>query len=275
MDVGEDALDSMVESRLVYEDVNVQLETLSAVIEREGLEQIDLLKVDVERSELEVLAGIKEEHWPSIGQILMEVHDREGRLTDTCALLQAHGFTVAVERDPLLKGARLCNVHATRPSVGAANARIGTSVSTVLTPVSLREEVRQALSRELPAYMVPSHLHLLAEMPLTRNGKADEPVLQAIAIDGAEGRGQARGSLNAVEESVRGIWLELLGVDDVEPDVTLADAGGHSLLAVRLALKLRDAFNVNIPLRHLNEDSTVSGIAQLIVQGRADPSRTG
>ena len=56
------------------------MRTVSEVLAEEGLERIDLLKVDVEKSEQEVLAGIREEDWEKIKQVVLEVHDREGSL---------------------------------------------------------------------------------------------------------------------------------------------------------------------------------------------------
>ena len=43
-------------------------------------EKIDLLKIDVEKGELEVLNGIEDADWPRIHQIVMEVHDLDGRV---------------------------------------------------------------------------------------------------------------------------------------------------------------------------------------------------
>jgi phthiocerol/phenolphthiocerol synthesis type-I polyketide synthase E len=88
------------------EVVATPLRALSDVIADEGLERVDLLKVDVEGSEWDVLAGLRDEHWPRIRQIVLEVHNRQnGRSDDIEALLRRRGFRVTVERkdrDPLL-----------------------------------------------------------------------------------------------------------------------------------------------------------------------------
>jgi FkbM family methyltransferase len=91
-----------------------RLRTLSEIVDEERVERIDLLKVDVERSEREVLAGIRAEHWERIGQAVIEVHDEEGCLDEVLALLRGHGFEAATERDPLLQGTPLSTVFATR-----------------------------------------------------------------------------------------------------------------------------------------------------------------
>lgn len=72
--------------------------TVSDVITQHGRRRIDLLKVDVEGSELDVLMGVRPEHWPLIRQVVAEVHDvddaRGGRVAAVQRLLQAHGFSV-------------------------------------------------------------------------------------------------------------------------------------------------------------------------------------
>ena len=82
----------------------------------QGLEQVDLLKVDVERAELAVLRGISDSDWPKIRQIVLEVHDIDGRLAEVKRLLTEHaGFHVtAVEQDRNLRGSTLFNIYAVR-----------------------------------------------------------------------------------------------------------------------------------------------------------------
>ncbi len=91
-----------------------RLRTLSEIVEEERVERIDLLKVDVERSEREVLAGIHSEHWGRIRQAVVEVHDEKGCLDEVRDLLEKHGFEVTTARDPLLRGTSLSTVFASR-----------------------------------------------------------------------------------------------------------------------------------------------------------------
>jgi 31-O-methyltransferase len=72
-----------------------EVRPLSAVIREHGVERIDLLKIDVEGSEWDVLAGIDDEHWPRIRQLILEVHDVDGRVERTGDLLSAKGYLVS------------------------------------------------------------------------------------------------------------------------------------------------------------------------------------
>jgi phthiocerol/phenolphthiocerol synthesis type-I polyketide synthase E len=106
--------EELLEERFRSEAFECRLRPLSDVIEECGVERIDLLKIDVQKAELEVLRGLREEHWPRIGQVVLEVHDLEGRLGEIIALLVRRGFRVTVEQDELLRGSVLYNLFAVR-----------------------------------------------------------------------------------------------------------------------------------------------------------------
>lgn len=86
------------------------------MIRDNGIPVIDLLKVDVEKSELDVLRGIEPEHWPIIRQIVAEVHDIDGRLDTVVGLLRDRGFRTSVEATDDLAGTGMYSVHAARPT---------------------------------------------------------------------------------------------------------------------------------------------------------------
>ena len=109
-----DTPDELLAARFVAETFTCQLRPLSALIAEHGLDHIDLLKIDVQKSEADVLAGIDAEHWPRIEQIVLEVHDIDDRLRQVTELLAERGFHVAVEQDELLRGSVLFVVFATR-----------------------------------------------------------------------------------------------------------------------------------------------------------------
>ncbi|MEM7356272.1 MAG: FkbM family methyltransferase [Acidobacteriota bacterium] len=101
--------------RLRSETYSCQLVTLSEMIRRFRVERVDLLKIDVQKCELEVLQGLDDEHWPRIGQVVVEVHDKDGRVAELCALLESHGFEVDGVQDELYRGSIMVNVYGIRP----------------------------------------------------------------------------------------------------------------------------------------------------------------
>lgn len=93
------------------------LETIADVVEREGVARIDLLKVDVEGAELEVLQGVGEKVWPIVRQVVLEGHDKDGRLAAIEKLLRDHGFDDVHSEVPPLAVERALNnfvLHARR-----------------------------------------------------------------------------------------------------------------------------------------------------------------
>lgn len=104
--------EEMAERRCAPRPVECRFTTLSAFLRSEGIEQVDLLKIDVERAELEVLLGIEPPDWPRIRQIAAEVHD-ERILASIEEMLAGHSFRTVVEQDPNLAGTPIRLLYAT------------------------------------------------------------------------------------------------------------------------------------------------------------------
>jgi FkbM family methyltransferase len=104
--------EEFLDARFTEMDFECPLLPLSEIIEQEGVEAIDLLKVDVQKSELDVLRGLAPEDWPKVRQIAMEVHDLDGQLAETKELLANKGFNVVVEQDPLYVNSVMYNLFA-------------------------------------------------------------------------------------------------------------------------------------------------------------------
>ncbi len=95
--------------------VECELRTISDVMAEHGVPRIDLLKIDAEGEELEVLRGIERADWPKIRQVVVEVHDVDGRLSDITALLREHGFRdVVIDKERAFDALPFCNVYALR-----------------------------------------------------------------------------------------------------------------------------------------------------------------
>ncbi len=111
--------DDVLRERMRGEVYSCRLRRLSDIMREEQVKHIDLLKVDVERSEWSVLQGIDAEDWPKINQVVLEVHDHVSgysgsRVEQITEFLRGHGYEVSIEEDATMKGAGLYNVYATR-----------------------------------------------------------------------------------------------------------------------------------------------------------------
>jgi amino acid adenylation domain-containing protein/FkbM family methyltransferase len=262
-------LGALLDARLQTATVTAQLRTLSGVMATEGIERIDLLKVNVEKSELDVLLGIDDGDWPRIRQLVVEVDRREDREPIT-HLLQRQGFEFLVEQDPLLRNTELCYVYAIRPSpqgrlerqpTGDAPRRLVPAPDPeILAPAVLRGH----LKARLPQYMMPSAFVQVDKLPLTPNGKIDRQALATFAVAAAPAAAAPAKARTGTEKALAALWAELLELDRVGVDDDFFDLGGHSLLAIRAVARARDKFGVNLSLRNMLEAPTVAGLARVI-----------
>ncbi|WP_437896085.1 amino acid adenylation domain-containing protein [Sorangium sp. So ce124] len=128
--------------------------------------------------------------------------------------------------------------------------------------------LREALSRRLPEYMVPSAFVTLESLPLSPSGKVDRKALPA-PDDGSDPQRPRVAPRNALEEKLAAIWRDVLGVGSVGVHDSFFDLGGHSLLATQVASRLRDAFGVELPLRTLFERQSIAELAEAVTRASA------
>ena len=111
----EEDAEAQLEGRFETEAVECELRTLSQVLREQSIEAVDLLKIDVEKAELDVLAGIEEADWPRFRQMVIELHlDRDEREQAAGTLIR-QGFEVTIEQDPTMAGTRIQMLYAIRP----------------------------------------------------------------------------------------------------------------------------------------------------------------
>jgi nonribosomal peptide synthetase DhbF len=118
--------------------------------------------------------------------------------------------------------------------------------------------LRRAVEATLPDYMVPSAFVAVEALPITANGKLDRGALPAPVIT-ADPAG--RGPRTRREETLCGIFAEVLDVAEVGVDDDFFDLGGHSLFAARLVVRIRNRLGVRLSVGDVFADPTVAGLA--------------
>lgn len=218
--IAEDFLDERFRS----EPFECRLRPLSDVIAEEEVEWIDLLKIDVQKAELEVLQGIRDEHWSRIGQIAMEVHDLDGRLKRIVRLLEIHGFRAAVEQDDLLQGSVLYNLFAVREGAEPVQGA--------------RERQRRAFVRSL------------------RN-RVESFVRPVFGVEhvppGTE-----------LENQLAEIWQRVLEVDTIGIDDNFFDLGGTSLSGLQVVQQIQQRLGAELSPVVLFAAPTVRSLSQVL-----------
>ncbi len=131
-------------------------------------------------------------------------------------------------------------------------------------------ELRHFLQDKLPVYMVPTAFVILDSWPLTTSGKIDRR-----ALPSPDGNRPALDRTYAtprtpLEIELAQMWADVLGIETIGLNDNFFDLGGHSLLATQLIARIRNVYQVELPLHRLFEAPTIANLATAITQNLAE-----
>lgn len=133
-------------------------------------------------------------------------------------------------------------------------------------PTIDEESLRTRLADHLPEHMIPSAIVFMDRFPLTANQKLDRSALPKPERRVRYAQ-QTSGVLpTPTEQMLTGIWEHILQLDGIAINDNFFEVGGHSLLATQVMSRVRDAFQVDLPLGAIFESPTVVGLALEIVR---------
>ncbi|MET8014779.1 amino acid adenylation domain-containing protein [Streptomyces sp. NPDC005271] len=128
--------------------------------------------------------------------------------------------------------------------------------------------IESRLGERLPGPLLPARYVVLRRIPLNANGKVDRAALTALlpATEDDAGDVVARpeAELTSTQRRMAAIWSELLNRDGIRAEDDFFDLGGHSLLTFRLVFRLREEFEVEVPIRGPFDASTLGAQAALV-----------
>jgi natural product biosynthesis luciferase-like monooxygenase protein/FkbM family methyltransferase len=267
-------LDALIEEQLQSETYVCQLRTLSEIIRENNVERVDLLKIDVEGSEYNVLAGLDEADWKKIRQIVIEVHTEE-LLERIKILLERHGFDLFVDGTILVEetneGAAtyvytLYAIHSALEKAPAETKDFAALTAPDTSPAMALSlgELRDALKAKLPDFMIPTAFVLMDALPLTPNGKVNRRALPQ--PDGLQTERRTIVDLphTATEKALAEVWMEVLGSKEVGVYDDFFESGGHSLTATQFVSRVHSLFAVDLTLRSFLKSPTISSLAKMV-----------
>ena len=120
---------------------------------------------------------------------------------------------------------------------------------------------------------MPSLFVFLESLPLTPNGKIDRKALPEPDHARPDLEETFVGPRNQVEEVLAGIWTEILDIEKVGVHDNFFELGGHSILVTRLVSRIRDALQLEVPLRTIFEMPTVAELTEMLFQDPEQKSK--
>jgi amino acid adenylation domain-containing protein len=135
------------------------------------------------------------------------------------------------------------------------------------------EELRRALRDKLPDYMVPQAFVSLEQLPLLPNAKVNLRALPEPEFVRQDEKDYVA-PRTPTEDIVAGIWANALRLAKVSADDNFFALGGHSLLATQVVSRIRQVFQIELPLRTLFEQPTVCALSRSIDFARSEASNS-
>jgi acyl carrier protein len=130
----------------------------------------------------------------------------------------------------------------------------------------VQSELNRFLKSKLPEYMIPVAYIILTQIPLTATGKVDRITLEKYELMRPDINTKFVAPRDSTEERIAEIWRELLEVDRVGVLDNFFALGGHSLLATQVMSRLRDEFQVEVPLQRLFDTPTIEELAAAVAE---------
>jgi amino acid adenylation domain-containing protein/FkbM family methyltransferase/non-ribosomal peptide synthase protein (TIGR01720 family) len=279
-DVSSEMVADLVSERLLMVPYSCRIRPLSDVLAEEGVGHVDLLKIDVEKSEADVLAGISSRDFAKIDQIVIEVHDLQDRLSRITDLLRDVGYEISVRRDATLETTSLYNLYARRKgrtpasrpgrwpharlAALAADEAPGSGLGRAVAPPpgsSLAADLRLFARERLPDFMVPAVIIPVDRLPLTANGKLDRDALRVPDGTRPEFGVSYVAPRTAAESAFVSLWEQTLGIAHVGMNDNFFDLGGDSILGLQLLSLIQATTGRRLLARVLFDAPTVAQLA--------------
>jgi acyl carrier protein len=127
------------------------------------------------------------------------------------------------------------------------------------------DSLKKGLREKLPAYMVPTYFIFLDILPLTPNGKIDKKALPDINMSERK-QSSYQAPESEMDSHLAKIWSDVLNVEKVGIDDDFFALGGNSLQAAQIIAQIRSHYQIEVPVKSLFTEPTISALSLLITQ---------
>ncbi|QCQ91442.1 amino acid adenylation domain-containing protein [Rhodococcus sp. SGAir0479] len=117
--------------------------------------------------------------------------------------------------------------------------------------------LRKFAATSLPAYMVPSAITILDDVPMNANGKLDRRALPEPVFATVDYRPPA----NHTQQVLVDVFADVLGAERVGVDDSFFELGGNSLSAVRVVAEVQSRLGTALPMQWVVSAATPAAIA--------------
>ncbi|WP_230966638.1 non-ribosomal peptide synthetase [Nostoc commune] len=215
--------------------------------------QVKIRGLRIELGEIEALLN---QH-PAVQQAIATLHPDQ---TDNLRLV-AYVVCLPHPNPPLVKGRGL-EEPLPNPPQGIGRVRVSAGGVPTQLKDPITDELREFLAKLLPDYMLPSVFVILEELPLLPNGKVNRQALPA--PEDIRDASQIILPRYPTEAIIANVWADVLRLEKVGVYDNFFELGGNSLSAIRATARLREAFQLDLPLGSLFEKPTIAGLAERI-----------
>jgi amino acid adenylation domain-containing protein len=135
-------------------------------------------------------------------------------------------------------------------------------------------QLRAALQKKLPSYMVPAAFVILERLPMTTSGKIDRRGLPEPPRGRAPLDTPYAAPRSELETVLAQLCCEVLQLEEIGIADDIDQLGGDSLLAARIVARVNDLFSLAAPLKTLFDTPTVAALAASITAQESSPGES-
>ncbi|TCP54488.1 amino acid adenylation domain-containing protein [Tumebacillus sp. BK434] len=146
-------------------------------------------------------------------------------------------------------------------------------VAYLIGEVTASNELREFLKTRLPDAMIPTAFLFVDEFPLSPNGKLDRSALPKPEVDEKVYERDYVAPRTDLEDLLAGIWREILALPKVGVQSNFFELGGQSLNAMQMIGRVRETFQIEVPVTKLFSVTTIAGLAELLTEYEQKPGQ--